>query len=132
MPALLTLCIKNNDILPRHKHRQQLVRSQIINALLKVTLIFVTLMLMDLTSSLHIHWNLQKITLGMARMMLSYMLESTIMKRLLKAKLIMTCTAMVPLDKTNFVKFKEILPQLFVLAGKQALLSTLELLLMES
>jgi hypothetical protein len=93
-------------------------------------------MLMDLTSSPHIHWNLRKITLGMvrkmARMMLSYTLESTLTKRLSKAELMMTCTATVPLDKMNFVKFKKISPQLFVLAGKQALLSTLELPLMES
>jgi hypothetical protein len=93
-------------------------------------------MLMDLTSSPHIHWKLRKITLGMvrkmARMMLSYMLESTLMKRLLKAELMMTCTATVPLDKMNFVKFEKISLQLFLLAGKQALLSTLELPLMES
>jgi hypothetical protein len=91
---------------------------------------------MDLIFSPHIHWNLRKTTLGMVRemprMMPRYALESILTKRLSKAELMMTCNVTVPLDKTNFVKFEKILPQLFVLAGKQPLLSTLELPLMES
>jgi hypothetical protein len=91
---------------------------------------------MNLTSSPHIHWNSRKTTLGMVRematMMLSQALESKLTKILLKAELMMTCTATVSLDETNFVKFEKILAQLFVLGGKQALLPTLELPLMES
>jgi hypothetical protein len=91
---------------------------------------------MNLTSSPHIHWNSRKTTLGrvreMATMMLSQALELKLTKILLKAELMMTCTVMVSLDETNFVKFEKILAQLFVLGGKQALLPTLELPLMES
>jgi hypothetical protein len=43
VPALLALCIENNVVLPRPNHGQRLLRSQIIDALLKVSLIsFVT------------------------------------------------------------------------------------------
>jgi hypothetical protein len=38
VPALLALCIENNVILPRPNHGQRLLRSQIIDALLSVSL----------------------------------------------------------------------------------------------
>jgi hypothetical protein len=37
VPALLALCIENGVILPRPNHRQELLRSQIIDALLNVS-----------------------------------------------------------------------------------------------
>ena len=39
VPALLALCTENNVVLPRPNHGQRLLRSQIIDALLKVSLI---------------------------------------------------------------------------------------------
>lgn len=39
VPALLALCIENNVVLPRPNHGQRLLRSQIIDAMLKVSLI---------------------------------------------------------------------------------------------